>query len=355
MLIAAVAVAVVLAVTAVVVFVVVLPARKPFGPAVAGRFEDVDGRFAMVPPPGWNTDTTGSDRSAVRFTNTVPDMTPQGPIYSSLTVYVAPDNGRDLKAFTQQAIDTAAPQSLATRPVDEPIRLGDGTPARTFGFPTRPSPTAPTLHDLVTAVVHDQRAYLIEGVGWADTWDVQGALMDRAIHTLTFAGATPAKVAPTPPVADQQRRLTLVPPRGWKAEPTVSGEVVLAFTNPTPGMAIANGTYQPAIIQVSTEPATGDPATAVAAARSEFLADNEIFSGTTATIDEPVLLADGTPARLLGATANQTGTQAVIRALGLIVIRNGTVVKVEGLALQDTWNVDGPTIDAALRSLAFTG
>ncbi len=234
-------------------------------------------------------------------------------------------------------------------PADEPTAV-IVRPAPAAGAPTPPAP--PT------------------GGGFRRRWAIAAAVV-VVVAALTAVGVVvlnrsgrqegpPVAAATTaPPVprtartyADPDGRFTLEVPLGWGAEPRAADvtdptEPVVSFRDPTPARTASGDISLTAFIVVNVELTPRDLTAEIEFTKSE---SRRSTPEATITVDEPITLADGTRAHLLGGTGPLT-PEVTGRYLQVVVVRDGTAISVTGLALPDAWPVSAPKLDAALRSL----
>ncbi len=152
----------------------------------------------------------------------------------------------------------------------------------------------------------------------------------------------------TPRFDDAAGRFTLVPPAGWTVDTSGAQGTSVVFRDPDPRSSGA-GTFS-ANVHVLVSPADVDLATTVVGARRELsgLADYD------PTTDEPVTLADGTPAYLFGGTFTEPRSGFELRNLQLLTVHASSMIVVTGTALLGTWSDYTATFDATLRTLTVT-
>jgi serine/threonine-protein kinase len=286
---------------------------------------------------------------------------------------VARGMAKDPQERFARAGELAAAAVAVLTPTQGPIvpgRPADGTATMVAPGPTDDGPTVvvPGMPvDEPTAVVTSPAS-----AGWFRRSRVFAGVAVLVVAALAATGAvvlsrsgppppsTPVAAATTAPAGpkaarrytDPDGRFTIAVPAGWGVEPRAPGitdpEVpVVGLSDPTPGVSPSGSNAMPANVQVYIEPTTRD-----LKAEIEYTKDQtrKNTPGVTITTDEPIALADGTPAHLAGGTfpvsADVSG-----RFLSLLVVHDGLSIAVSGYAFPDTWPIQGPKIDAALRSL----
>ena len=168
------------------------------------------------------------------------------------------------------------------------------------------------------------------------------------------AGMTGLRVPPTVQPSgevfgDPKGRFELVPPPGWPMGTGSPEGIAVVFADPEPLPPAITGRFN-ANINVFVAPTSADLPTTVAGAQQELRG----LPGYTPTADEPVTLADGTQAHLIGGEFTNPGGQLALRNLQLIAVRSGLAYVVTGTALQQLWDRYEPTFRASLVSLTVT-
>jgi len=159
-------------------------------------------------------------------------------------------------------------------------------------------------------------------------------------------------VDPVPPgdrFSDAEKRFTIAPPKGWKAETSGAQGTAVVFVAPTPTPA-DGGTFS-ANINVLVVPSTADLPSTVLGARQELRG----LAGYTSTTDEDAALYGGTEAHVLGGTFTDKGSGLKLRNLQLFAVHDGSTTVVTGTAPQQGWGSYAAVFDTALRTLTVAG
>ncbi|HEY4421335.1 MAG TPA: hypothetical protein VGN22_17555 [Pseudonocardia sp.] len=157
--------------------------------------------------------------------------------------------------------------------------------------------------------------------------------------------AAPASAPSGKPFDDAQGRFGLTPPAGWVVDH--SGEQATAALFLEPRSAATETRGFSANINVLVVPSPADLSDAVTGARQELTS----LDGYASTIDESVVLRDGTPAHLLGGTFVDPGSGLALRNEQLFAMHDGSAIVATGTSLADYWESYEPVLDTALRSL----
>jgi hypothetical protein len=162
------------------------PAPSPRPPGEV--FRDAQGRFDLVPPPGWTVDTTGAQNTAVIFADPRPSESQSGRFRANINVIVVP------AAADLPGIVTGARQEVRAladyRPTaDAPVTLPDGSPAHLLGGTYHDPGTGLALRNVQLLAVHGGTETVVAtGTALADTWDGYGAVFETSLRSLTVAG-----------------------------------------------------------------------------------------------------------------------------------------------------------------------
>jgi hypothetical protein len=159
------------------------------------------------------------------------------------------------------------------------------------------------------------------------------------------ATAAPAPAQPDDRFTDAGNRFRIAPPPGWSTDTSgVSGTAVV-FRDPAAARA-GDRAFSPNI-NVLVAPPRAELAVTLAAARQEL----RTLPGYTSTADEAAVLADGTPAHLLGGTFTDARSGTQLRNLQIYAVRGTSSVVATGTAPAPSWASSAGAIDAALRTL----
>lgn len=158
------------------------PAPRPPGPV----FHDAQGRFGLVPPPGWTVDTTVTYETAVVFADPQPSESPSGRFRANVNVLVVAAR-TDLAGTVTMARQEV--QELADyRPTaDEPVTLPDGSPAHLIGGTFRDPESGLALRNVQLLAVAGPRTVVATGTALADTWGSYGPVFETSLRSLTVA------------------------------------------------------------------------------------------------------------------------------------------------------------------------
>ena len=261
------------------------------------------------------------------------------------------------------ALAVLTPTLVPSRPTDATATVVVPAPDDATTVVAADDPTALVLPPAPARSEWFRRPWVLVGVAVL----VVAALTAVGIVVFSRPGPAPAvtpvaAAAPTAPPAakagrtytDPDGRFTIDVPPGWGVEPGAPGSTdpevpVVILSDPTPGLSASGGNSMPATIQVFIEPTARDLKAEIEYTKDRSRKENP---GVAITVDEPIALADGTPAHMAGGTfpidADLSG-----RLLSLLVVHDGLSIAVTGSAFPDAWPVHGPKIDSALRSLHF--
>jgi hypothetical protein len=175
------------------------------------------------------------------------------------------------------------------------------------------------------------------------------AAPDPAAAPRTVSSAVAAGPTTPPPLgaafSDAQKRFTIAPPPGWKADTSGAQNTAVVFLDPTPTRS-AQGDFSANINVLVVPSVAGLPATVVGA-REELRGLTDYASDT----DAAVSLADGTAAHLLGGTFTDKGSGMRLRNLQLFTVHGRSTTVVTGTAPAQGWSTYAPVFDASLRTL----
>jgi hypothetical protein len=149
-------------------------------------FSDAAGRFALVPPPGWSVDTSGTQDTAVIFA----DPRPVGPagrqFRTNINVIVVPA-AADLPTTVASARQelTGLPHYRPT--ADEGVTLLDGTRAQLLGGTFDDPGSGLALRNVQMLSVHGGDTVVVTGTTLADEWAGHGRVLESSLRSLTVA------------------------------------------------------------------------------------------------------------------------------------------------------------------------
>lgn len=147
---------------------------------------------------------------------------------------------------------------------------------------------------------------------------------------------------------DAAGRFGLVPPAGWSVDTSGTRGTAVVFLDPEPAETAA-GDFSPNINVLVTSSNAGLPATIVGA-RTELTA----LAGYRPTVDEPAVLADGTPAHRLGGDFDDPASGFALRNVQVIAVQGDSAFVVTGTCPVEVWSDCQPVFDRALRTLRVT-
>ncbi len=157
-------------------------------PDPVGGFEDPQARFGLVPPPGWETDTSGTPGAAAVFLDPQPVDTPAGPFRPNINVQVGPSPG-DLDVLLDQSRVELATLTGYTPTADEPATLDDGTPAHLIGGTFTDDATGLELQNLqLFAIDAGDDVVVVTATAPRAAWDDYADRFDASVRTLTVRG-----------------------------------------------------------------------------------------------------------------------------------------------------------------------
>lgn len=149
-------------------------------------FRDAQGRFGLVPPPGWTVDTSGAQGTAVVFLDPRPTETPAGRFSANINVLVVPSPA-DLDATVNGAMLELQGLTDYRSTEDEPVTLPDGTPAHIIGGAFRVPASGFALRNVQLVAVHDGTAIVATGTSFEESWDVYEGAFQASLRSLTVA------------------------------------------------------------------------------------------------------------------------------------------------------------------------
>jgi hypothetical protein len=145
---------------------------------------------------------------------------------------------------------------------------------------------------------------------------------------------------------DAEGRFRFVPPPGWQMGTDRRQGTAAVFADPAPLPVSVTGRFN-ANVNVFVAATPADLPTAVAGAQQEL----RRLAGYRPSTDEPVTLADGTPAHLIGGEFAEPGTGLALRNLQLLTVHGGLAYVVTGTALREMWSRYEETFRTSLVSL----
>jgi hypothetical protein len=161
------------------------PAPSPRPPGTT--FRDALSRFDVVPPQGWAVDTSGTESTAVVFTDPTVSESPTGPFRANINVIVLPAHA-DLPGIVTGARQEVRALVDYLPTADEPVTLPDGSPAHLLGGTYRDPDSGLALRNLNLMAVHGSaETVVVTATALADTWDGYGVVFETSLRSLTVA------------------------------------------------------------------------------------------------------------------------------------------------------------------------
>lgn len=157
------------------------PTPPPAAPENLVR--DAQGRFGLVPPPGWTVDTSGVQGTAVVFVDPHPTETSAGRFSANINVVVGPSTAdlRNTVLGTRRYLQGLTDYRLA---VDEPVALADGTPAHMIGGSFRDPTSGYSMRNIQLLTVHDGLSIVVTGTSFEEAWNVYEGAFDSSLRSL---------------------------------------------------------------------------------------------------------------------------------------------------------------------------
>jgi hypothetical protein len=155
---------------------------SPAPPPDGELFVDPVGRFGLVPPPGWQVDTSGAQGTAVLFLAPDSDTTPDGAFAANINVLVV-EGSADLADTVVSARREVRDLTGYSATADEPATLAGGVPAHVLGGVFADSGFE--LRNLQLFTVHEGTTVVATGTALAAVWEEYEALLDSSLRTLT--------------------------------------------------------------------------------------------------------------------------------------------------------------------------
>jgi hypothetical protein len=151
---------------------------------VAEPFVDPAGRFRLVPPLGWNADTSGAQGTALILVDPVPSVTASGRLNATVTV-LAVESPADLPttmAGARQDLRQLPEYQPAT---DEPVTLSDGTAAHMLGGTFRDPVSGLPLRNIQLFTVHNGVTIVVTGLALPELWGGFEPVFQSCLRSLT--------------------------------------------------------------------------------------------------------------------------------------------------------------------------
>jgi hypothetical protein len=161
------------------------PAPSPRPPGDV--FRDAQGRFDLVPPPGWTVDATGEQNTAVIFSDPRPSESPSGRFRANINVIVVPA-GAELPRIVTGARQEVRALADYRPTADEPATLPDGSPAHVLGGTFWDQGTGLALRNVQLITVRGGTETVVAtGTALADNWSGYGSVFETSLRSLTVA------------------------------------------------------------------------------------------------------------------------------------------------------------------------
>jgi hypothetical protein len=148
-------------------------------------FEDPQGRYHLVPPSGWDVDTSGTQGTLAVFTDPGPAAGTR--IAPSITLFALPWDG-DLESARAQAPTDLAQSGYQLQDV-APLTLTDRTPAYRFEA-TGEHPQDPGIQLQIVQVmaVRSGTRYVLQGTTETADWPRYQRALEESLTSLDFIG-----------------------------------------------------------------------------------------------------------------------------------------------------------------------
>jgi hypothetical protein len=163
-------------------------APTPGGPGQArpgDAFDDAEGRFDLLPPDGWEVDTSGQQGTAAVFLDPEPVTTSAGQFRVNVNIIVGAFTGDldDLLAETRSQLPTF---TAYTSTADEEVRLADGTQAHLLGGTFTDDASGFDLQNLQLFTVEGGNVYAVTGTAPAEVWAEYEDELDTTLRSLVL-------------------------------------------------------------------------------------------------------------------------------------------------------------------------
>jgi hypothetical protein len=158
------------------------PAPQPPGDV----FADAQGRFGLVSPTGWTVDTSGAQGTAVIFLDPQLSTSIAGQFSANINVLLV-QSGADLSTTVLGARRELRGLTGYTSTADEPVTLGDGTPAHLLGGSFSEPSTGLALRNVQLFTVHGGATVVVTGTSLQDVWSLYEQTFQTSLRSLTVA------------------------------------------------------------------------------------------------------------------------------------------------------------------------
>jgi hypothetical protein len=163
------------------------PAPSGEGQAKQGdAFDDDQGRFDLLPPEGWEIDTSGQQGTSAVFLDTQPVSTSAGQFRVNVNVIVGafPGDLDDLLAETRSQLPTFKDYASTA---DEPVQLSDGTKAHLIGGTFTDEASGFDLQNLQLFTVDGGNVYAVTGTAPTEVFADYEDELDTTLRSLTLS------------------------------------------------------------------------------------------------------------------------------------------------------------------------
>jgi hypothetical protein len=147
-------------------------------------FDDARGRFHLVPPPGWNVDTTGAQDTAVIFADPRPIEWAGGRFRANLNVLVVPA-AADLPGTVVNARQELVALTDYRSTTDERATLSDGWAAHLLGGTFRDPRGGHALRNIQLLTIRNGETVVVTGTAPADAWAGYETVFETSLRSLT--------------------------------------------------------------------------------------------------------------------------------------------------------------------------
>jgi hypothetical protein len=147
-------------------------------------FSDSKARFAITPPAGWKTDTSGKFGNAALFVDPKDERSATGPFAANVSVRVSAatfDLAGAVAGFRKELAGVGG-YSMIT---DESISVGNCLPAHLFGGTLASLDSGLKLQNLQVVLVHSGSVIVVTGSALQSNWTDHEAELDKAVRSLT--------------------------------------------------------------------------------------------------------------------------------------------------------------------------
>jgi hypothetical protein len=159
------------------------PSPRPPGAA----FHDALSRFDLVPPPGWTVDPSGTEGTAVVFSDPQVSESTGGRFRANINVIVVPAH-TDLPGIVTGARQEVRALAGYVPTADEAVTLPDGSPAHLIGGTYQDPDTGLAVRNVQVLALHGRtETVVVTGTALADTWDGYAGVFETSLRSLTVA------------------------------------------------------------------------------------------------------------------------------------------------------------------------